>query len=76
MGHGYESVKSRHLFRGSIDATAHIEIGTKAFSVHFEKRAHNPLLVATGFDLAPDPWDRGLGPARRECEWGVPGPPG
>lgn len=50
IGHGYETVKSRHLFRDFIDATAHIDIGTKAISVHFQKRAHNPLLVAAGFD--------------------------
>ena len=50
IGHGYETVKSRHLFRDFIDAMAHIEIGAKAISVHFEKRAHNPLLVAAGFD--------------------------
>jgi hypothetical protein len=50
IGHGYETVKSRHLFRDFIDATAHIDIGAKAISVHFQKRAHNPLLVAAGFD--------------------------
>jgi hypothetical protein len=50
IGHGYETVKSRHLFRDFIDATAHIDISSKAISVHFQKRAHNPLLVAAGFD--------------------------
>jgi hypothetical protein len=50
IGHGYETVKSRRLFRDFIDATAHIDIGEKAISVHFQKRAHNPLLVAAGFD--------------------------
>ena len=50
VGHGYETVKSRHLCRDSIDAMAHIEIGAKAFSVHFQKRAHSPLLAAAGFD--------------------------
>ena len=50
IGHGYETVKSRHLFRDFIDATAHIDIGAKAISVHFQKRAHNPLLVAAGLD--------------------------
>jgi len=50
IGHGYETVKSRHLFRDSIDATTHIEVGAKAVSVHFQKRAQNPLLVAAGFD--------------------------
>jgi hypothetical protein len=50
IGNGYETVKSRHLFRDLIDATAHIEIDTHAVSVHFQKRAHNPLLVAAGFE--------------------------
>jgi hypothetical protein len=50
IGHGYETVKSRHLFRDFIDATAHIDIGAKAILVHFQKRAHNPLLIAAGFD--------------------------
>jgi hypothetical protein len=50
IGHGYETVKSRHLFRDFVDATALIDIGAKAISVHFQKRAHNPLLLAAGFD--------------------------
>jgi hypothetical protein len=50
IGHGYETVKSRHLFRDFVDATARIDIGTEAISVQFQKRAHNPLLIAAGFD--------------------------
>jgi hypothetical protein len=50
IGHGYETVKSRHLFRDLIDATALIDIGEKAISVQFQKRAHNPLLLAAGLD--------------------------
>jgi transposase-like protein len=50
IGHGYETVKSRHLFRDFIDATAHIAIGSGSVDVSFQKRAHNPLLVAAGFD--------------------------
>jgi hypothetical protein len=50
VGNGYETVKSRHLFRDFIDATAVIDIGEKAISVHFQKRAHNPLLLGAGFD--------------------------
>jgi len=52
IGNGYETVKSRHLFRDFIDATAHIDIDTQAVCVHFQKRAHNPLLVAAGFEKA------------------------
>jgi transposase len=50
IGHGYETAKSRHIFRNFIDATALIDIGEKAISVHFQKRAHNPLLLAAAFD--------------------------
>jgi hypothetical protein len=50
IGDGYETVKSRHLFRDFIDATAQIEIDSHAVSVNFQKRAHNPLLLAAGFE--------------------------
>lgn len=50
VGHGYERAKSRHIFRDFIDATATIGIGEAAIDVVFQKRAHNPLLVAAGFD--------------------------
>lgn len=49
VGHGYESAKSAHLFRDLIDATATIDIGDRAITVQFQKRAHNPLLLAAGF---------------------------
>lgn len=50
IGNGYETVKSRHLFRDFVDATARIEIDERAVWVNFQKRAHNPLLVAAGFE--------------------------
>ena len=49
-GNGYESAKSRHLFRDFIDATAGITITEGEVVVKFQKRAHNPLLIAAGFD--------------------------
>lgn len=49
IGNGYEAVKARHLFRDFVDATAHITIDERAVWVHYQKRAHNPLLVAAGF---------------------------
>lgn len=58
IGNGYESVKSRHLFRDFIDATARITIGEKEIVVQYQKCAHNPLLIAAGLaetDLAI-PW--------------------
>jgi transposase len=49
VGNGYEIAKSRHLFRDLINASATIVIGEEAIVVKFQKRAHNPLLVAAGF---------------------------
>ena len=49
ISNGYEAVKSRHLFRDFVDATARIDIDAEAIWVRFQKRAHNPLLVAAGF---------------------------
>jgi hypothetical protein len=69
IGNGYETVKSRQLFRHFIDATAHIEIDAHAVSVHFQKRAHNPLLVAAGFEKTDTriPW---LGNKRLQLQFG------
>jgi len=50
IGNGYEMAKSRHLFRNFVDATAYISITKKDIVVKFQKRAHNPLLIAAGFD--------------------------
>lgn len=49
IGNGYEVAKSRHLFRDFIDASAAVEIAPRDIWVHFQKRAHNPLLIAAGF---------------------------
>src|SRR3954471_816 len=58
VGNGYEAVKSRHLFRDLIDATADITIEETRIVVKFQKRAHNPLLIAAGFDTTESavPW--------------------
>jgi hypothetical protein len=50
IGNGYETVKSRHLFRDFIDATAAIAIDSRAITVQFQKRAHNPLLLAASYE--------------------------
>lgn len=49
IGNGYEVVDSRHLFRDFIDATADIEITEKEIVVKYQRRAHNPLLIAAGY---------------------------
>jgi len=50
IGNGYETAKSRHLFRDFVDATAVITIAEKEIMVRFPKRAHNPLLLAAHLD--------------------------
>lgn len=50
IGRGYERAGSRHIFRDFVDATATVSIDDKRIAVQFQKRAHNPLLVAAGFD--------------------------
>ena len=50
IGQGYETAKSAHLFRDFIDATATLEIDERTIWVRHQKRAHNPLLLAAGFD--------------------------
>ncbi|MBV8462688.1 MAG: transposase [Acidimicrobiales bacterium] len=58
IGHGYEHAKSRHLFRDLVDASAKVTLGTSDIVVRYQKRAHNPLLIATGFDRTETaiPW--------------------
>lgn len=58
IANGYENAKSRKIFRDFIDATAMIGITPSEITVRFQKRAHNPLLIAAGFRKAdtPIPW--------------------
>jgi len=58
IGRGYETARSHHIFRDFIDATATIDLTEKEVIVQFQKRAHNPLLLAAGFDkeCLPIPW--------------------
>jgi hypothetical protein len=58
IANGYEDAKSSHIFRDFIDATAHIRITKKQITVEFQKRAHNPLLIAAGLNKVDTqiPW--------------------
>ena len=58
IGRGYEQAKSRHLFRDFVDATAAVTITESEIQVRYQKRAHNPLLLAAGFATtdATIPW--------------------
>ena len=58
IGNRYKNAKSRHIFRDFIDATAMVMITQKDIAVRFQKRPHNPFLIASGFDkiAMPVPW--------------------
>ena len=58
VGDGYETAKARHIFQGFVDATATIRLTKTEIVVRFQKRAHNPLLLAAGFAETdvPIPW--------------------
>jgi transposase len=58
VGNGYQRAKSRHIFRDLVEASATIHIEDQDITVRFQKRAHNPLLIAAGLDkiAVPVPW--------------------
>jgi len=58
IGNGYARATSRHLFRDFIDATAQLTLTDDEILVRFQKRAHNPLLLAADFAKTdvPVPW--------------------
>jgi hypothetical protein len=49
IGKGYDHSRAQHIFRDFVDATATVSISEKDIVVRFQKRAHNPLLLAVGF---------------------------
>lgn len=69
VGNGYRKARARHIFRDLIDATATIMIAERDIVVRYQKRAHNPLLLAAGFDQidTPIPW---LGGRRLQLGFG------
>ena len=50
IGQGYERAKSQHLFHDFVEASADVMITERKVVVRFQRRAHNPLLRAAGFD--------------------------
>jgi hypothetical protein len=50
LANGYETAKSKHIFRDFINATAHVIITDQDITIHMQKRAHNPHLIAAGFE--------------------------
>ena len=69
IGRGYGRTESRHLFRDFVDATAEVEVKESSIVVRYQKRAHNPLLIAAGFDTTDVaiPW---LGRKRLQLVFG------
>jgi len=69
IGNGYEAAKSQQLFLDFIDASATLLLGERTVVVRFQKRAHNPLLVAAGFGATDIriPW---LGNKRLQFQFG------
>jgi hypothetical protein len=69
IGQGYEAAKSQQLFLDFVDANATIVLNERTLVVRFQKRAHNPLLVAAGFDTTDVrvPW---LGNRRLQFQFG------
>jgi len=60
IGGAYASAKSRHIFRDFVEASARVAISEDTVHVHFGKRAHNPLLLGSGFaqtDVAVPWWN-------------------
>lgn len=49
IGNGYATAKSQHIFRDFINAVANVMLTERGITVRFQKRAHNPLLMAAGF---------------------------
>ncbi len=49
VGRGYEEAKGRHIFRDFLDAVGLITLTDHEIIVRYQKRAHNPLLIAAGF---------------------------
>jgi len=59
---GYEDAQARQIFRDLVDMPADIAIGSQEVTVRFHRRAHLPIVLASGlFDkLLPIPWWNGL----------------
>lgn len=58
IGNGYKKARSHHIFRDFIDATAIVQLTDTEVVVSYQKRAHNPQLLAAGFGNVdcPIPW--------------------
>ncbi|MHC1741729.1 MAG: transposase [Syntrophobacteraceae bacterium] len=46
VAQGYETAKSKHIFRDLVNATGLVAIGENDITIQMHKRAHNPFLIA------------------------------
>lgn len=59
---GYDSARARHIFRDLVDLPADVAVSEKEVVVHFQRRAHLPIIVASGMLNRPIqvPWWKGV----------------
>src|SRR5713101_3882073 len=69
LGNGYEVARADHIFRDFVNATAQVRLTEKDILVRFQKRAHNPLLLAARLEQTrvSVPW---LGGKRLHLQFG------
>lgn len=69
LGNGYEGARADHIFRDFVNATAQVRLTETDIFVRFQKRAHNPLLLAARFEQTrvSVPW---LGGKRLHLQFG------
>lgn len=58
IGREYQHVQAKKLFRNVLDLSATVQIGDRDVVVCFDKRAHNPYVIASGLtdQTVPMPW--------------------
>jgi len=55
IGHEYERAQPKRIFRNLLDLSARVDVDPSRVVVTFDKRAHNPYLVASGLADTPTP---------------------
>src|SRR4029078_6057809 len=60
---GFEKAKPKELYRKFVETSGRVDIGSERIQIHFDRRAHNPILREANLERAcpPIPWL----PARR-----------
>ena len=55
---GYADAQARHIFRDLIDTPAEVSVSQREVHVHFHRRAHLPIIIASGILDSPTkvPW--------------------